>query len=161
MITTTDRVNGTARTTSRRPTTTTRKPSRATIDKAARKATLHKWAMSYVFLAVALSCLLNGYDAYNHAPESSRLLGTLAGGLIPVLVLILGKVAGLAHHCKFPSWVVKTVGGVGCCVLALSVFHCSAALAALTGSNMVLAILLAIGIDCGLVACELVALLSE
>jgi hypothetical protein len=136
MITTTDRVNGTARTTSRRPTTTTRKPSRATIDKAARKATLHKWAMSYVFLAVALSCLLNGYDAYNHAPESSRLLGTLAGGLIPV-------------------------GGVGCCVLALSVFHCSAALAALTGSNMVLAILLAIGIDCGLVACELVALLSE
>ncbi len=47
------------------------------------------------------------------------------------------------------------VGGVGVSVLALSVVHCTTAIAALTGSGHVLAALLAIGIDAGLVACEL------
>src|SRR5262249_48201962 len=45
-------------------------------------------------------------------------------------------------------------GGTGCSVLALSVWHCTDALALLTGSPPFLAFLLAVGIDCGLVACE-------
>jgi hypothetical protein len=47
------------------------------------------------------------------------------------------------------------IGGVGVAVLALSVFHCTEALMALTGSHAVLALLLAVGIDAGMVACEL------
>ena len=53
------------------------------------------------------------------------------------------------------------VGGVGIAVLALSIAHCSEAIAALTGSNMVLAALLALGIDCGMVACELAAIVGK
>jgi hypothetical protein len=50
--------------------------------------------------------------------------------------------------------VAFAVGAVGCSVLALSVWHCTEALALLTGAPVLLAFLLAVGIDCGLVACE-------
>lgn len=50
------------------------------------------------------------------------------------------------------------VGIVGAGVLALSVLHCTEAIALLTGSHFVLAGLLAVGIDAGLVACEMAAL---
>jgi hypothetical protein len=46
------------------------------------------------------------------------------------------------------------VGGVGTFVLALSVSHCTDALVTLTGSSVWLAGLLAVGIDVGMVACE-------
>jgi hypothetical protein len=49
-------------------------------------------------------------------------------------------------------------GIVACFVLALSVGHCTDALVALTGASVVAAFLLAVGIDCGLVACELASL---
>lgn len=47
------------------------------------------------------------------------------------------------------------VGSVGVFVLVLSLWHCTDALASLTGSPLALAALLAIGIDAGMVACEL------
>lgn len=50
--------------------------------------------------------------------------------------------------------VALAVGATGCSVLGLSVWHCTDALALLTGSPPFLAFLLAVGIDCGLVACE-------
>src|ERR1700691_761863 len=53
------------------------------------------------------------------------------------------------------------VGGLGCFVLLLSVWHCTEALQALTGSPFVLAVLLAIGIDLGMVACEIGAILGQ
>ena len=51
-------------------------------------------------------------------------------------------------------------GGSGIAQLFLFVWHCSEAIALLTGSLVALALLLALAIDCGLVACE-VALISE
>ena len=53
------------------------------------------------------------------------------------------------------------VGGVGVAVLALSVFHCTTAISMLTGSHFILATLLAVGIDCGLVTCELASIVSS
>jgi hypothetical protein len=53
------------------------------------------------------------------------------------------------------------VGGVGCFVLLLSVWHCTEALAVLTGSSAPLAFLMAVGIDCGLVACEVAGILAR
>src|SRR5207248_2280879 len=49
------------------------------------------------------------------------------------------------------------VGGVGTFVLALSVSPCTDALVTTTGTPWVLAALLAVGIDCGIVACEVAA----
>lgn len=56
--------------------------------------------------------------------------------------------------------IALAVGGVGTFLLALSVWHCTEALAALTGSPIALALLLAVGIDCGMVACEVASLAS-
>ncbi len=52
------------------------------------------------------------------------------------------------------------MGTTGGAVLALSVAHCTSALSSLTGSNTVLAGLMAVGIDCGLVACELATVVA-
>src|SRR5262245_47470520 len=53
------------------------------------------------------------------------------------------------------------VGGVGVVLLALSVYHCAEALMVLTGSPIMLAAMLAIGIDLGLVASELAAIIGS
>lgn len=57
--------------------------------------------------------------------------------------------------------VAGVVGGIGVAVIALSVIHVAEAVAALTGSHWALAGLLAIGIDAGMVACELAELLAH
>lgn len=53
------------------------------------------------------------------------------------------------------------VGGIGCFILALSLWHCTEALMQLTHSPMMLALLLAVGIDCGMVATEVAATASR
>jgi hypothetical protein len=79
--------------------------------------------------------------------------------VVPVLVLILGRVAGLLHKRQLArlAYVVGAVGGV---VLALSVVHCTDSISRLTGSGVLLSGLLAVGIDCGLVACEVAAIVA-
>ncbi len=57
--------------------------------------------------------------------------------------------------------VALCVGAVGCVVLLLSVWHCTEALTLLTGAPLLLAALLAIGIDCGLVACEVATVVGD
>ena len=52
------------------------------------------------------------------------------------------------------------VGCVGVAVLLLSVWHCTEALMLLTGSPLVLAGLLAVGIDCGMVVTEMAAIIA-
>lgn len=52
------------------------------------------------------------------------------------------------------------VGCVGVAVLALSVVHCTEAIQALTHSGLILSVLLGLGIDAGLVMCELAAIIS-
>jgi hypothetical protein len=57
--------------------------------------------------------------------------------------------------------IAALIGAVATAVLTLSLWHCTEALAALTGSPLVLSALLAIGIDAGLVACELGAIIGD
>lgn len=53
------------------------------------------------------------------------------------------------------------VGGIGTSVLALSVVHCTESISLLTGSHWLLAGLLAVGIDAGMVASELAEVASH
>jgi hypothetical protein len=52
------------------------------------------------------------------------------------------------------------VGSVGIAVLLLSVYHCTEAISLLTGSPILLAALLAVGIDCGMVVTEMAAIIA-
>jgi len=53
-----------------------------------------RWANAYIVAAVLLSMLLNSVASGLHA-EQFKLLAYSVGAVIPVLVFILGKVAGL------------------------------------------------------------------
>jgi hypothetical protein len=53
------------------------------------------------------------------------------------------------------------VGGIGTGLLGLSVSHCCESIRLLTGSHWMLAGLLAVGIDAGMVACEMAELASR
>jgi len=57
--------------------------------------------------------------------------------------------------------VATAIGLVATAVLALSLWHCTEALSVLTGTHLALAALLAIGIDAGLVACELGTIVGD
>src|SRR5205085_10744953 len=57
--------------------------------------------------------------------------------------------------------VAGAIGGIGVSVLALSVVHCTEGITLLTGSPWYLSALLAIGIDAGMVGCELAELIGE
>jgi hypothetical protein len=74
-------------------------------------------------------------------------------------VLVLAKVAGEKYRAGQKS-VAWFAGGSGIALLFLSVHHCSRSIAALTGSPVALALPMSVGIDCGLIACE-VALISD
>lgn len=65
------------------------------------------------------------------------------------------------HGLRGRQRIAVAVGGVGVFVLALSLWHCTQALATLTGSPIALAALLAIGIDAGMVVCELAAIVAD
>lgn len=57
--------------------------------------------------------------------------------------------------------VAKGIGGIAALLVALSVWHLTAAISTMTGSPVFLALLLAIGIDLGLIASELAELVSH
>ncbi len=57
-------------------------------------------------------------------------------------------------------WMSVGVGCVGVAVLALSVVHCTEAIQALTHSGVILSLLLAVGVDAGMVVCELASIIS-
>jgi len=61
----------------------------------------------------------------------------------------------------FAKRLAYVCGGVATGVLALSVVHCTQAIAELTGSHWLLASLLAIGIDAGMVAAEVAEVASH
>jgi hypothetical protein len=56
------------------------------------------WALTYIVLACLLSCGLNGWASAHHAEEGLRYAAWGVGSLIPVLVFVLGKVAGLLYE---------------------------------------------------------------
>lgn len=126
---------------------------------ARRKA--QEWAGRYTGVAIVLSAGLNGFAAVCDSGAVHPLaISTAAtiGAVVPGLVWGLGKLAGWLHRARW-SRLAATAGAVGVCLLLLSVIHCSASIAGLTGSSLVLSTLLAIGIDCGLVVSELAAIL--
>ena len=69
--------------------------------------------------------------------------------------------AGIFSELTGTQRVSLVVGGLGCFVLLLSVWHCTEALQSLTGSPFALAVLLAVGIDFGLVACEVGSIIGR
>ena len=78
---------------------------------------------------------------------------------VPVIILLLGKVAGLLYKRGQKRAALATASaGIG--LLALSVWHVSLSIAALTGSPIMLAMPMAVAIDCGFVCCEVAALLD-
>jgi hypothetical protein len=112
------------------------------------------WSHRYTATAVVLSAGLNGYAAVQDSGAEGLVgIATAAaiGVTVPVLVWMLGTVTAWTWRAGWKR-LAGVSGAVACCVLALSVLHVAAALAALTGTHWLLAGLLAVGIDCGLVS---------
>jgi hypothetical protein len=103
-------------------------------------------------LTLGLSGWLNGLAFSAAAP--SPVHGWVLGLAIPVAVLIFSRVSALcyAHGRRALAY----CGAVACLsILLLSVQHCAVSIARLTGEHVILAGLMALAIDAGLVACEL------
>lgn len=116
------------------------------------------WARFGVVFTLTMSAGLNGYANAQHAPAAWA--GWLMGVAVPVLVLVLSKVAGERWRAgrRPVAWFA---GGSGVALLALSVWHCANSVALLTGSGLALAVPLAVAIDAGLVACEMALIGGE
>jgi hypothetical protein len=115
------------------------------------------WAHRYTLTAVVLSALLNGWSAYNHhatkpadQQDGAFVVGcaALVSALVPLLVWGLSQLAGWLIRAGLRQ-LAYTAGGVG------------AAIHLLTGQSLALAVLLAIGIDCGLVVSEVSAIMAN
>lgn len=119
--------------------------------------TLLQWARAGVFLSIGLSALLNGFANAEHARPGFGVIGWGLGLCVPALILILARVSGGAF--LRGRKVLGSAGGFVCVgLLGLSVRHCAHTFAVLTGADTVSAVLWAIGVDAGLVVCELVTL---
>lgn len=134
-----------------------RKPKAKPAPTVAPDRSLHQTATITVFTCAGLSALLNGYSAAQHAPIPA--LGWFLGLAIPVIILLLGRVAGKLWL-RGPSRrsLAYFAGGSGVGLLVLSVYHCAESISMLTGSGLVLAVPMSVAIDCGLVSCELAAI---
>ncbi len=109
------------------------------------------WAYAGVALMAVMSMGLNGYTNAQHSPVGWA--GWGMGLAIPAIILLVARVAGLKY--KAGKQVAAKIGaGVIVSLLALSVWHCATSIATLTGSHIMLALPMAIAIDCGLVYCE-------
>lgn len=134
-----------------------RKPRKVSAPKLAKQDNLARYANTGVIVMAALSALLNGYANAQHA--EIHWAGWGMGLVIPAIILILGKVAALLYK-RGQRRLSLTTAAVGVGLLALSVWHCSLSIAALTGSPLLLATPMAIAIDCGFVCCEIAALID-
>jgi len=118
---------------------------------------LQNYANAGVIVMALLSALLNGYANAMHA--SIAWAGWGMGLIVPVIILILGKVASLLYK-RGHKRAAYATGGTGVGLLALSVWHCSESIALLTGSPLLLAMPMAIAIDAGFVACEVATMIE-
>jgi peptidoglycan/LPS O-acetylase OafA/YrhL len=156
----TPRINGHAIPPKPKPRTKMPPKKRATKPRRSETDHLNRWATAYVGLAAVMSMVLNSMANGHHAQEGHIWMAYAMGALIPILVLLLGRVAGLLYR-RNKIQLAYSVGGIGVVLLMLSVFHCTESIGLLTGSNWFLAAALAIGIDCGLVACEVVSVIED
>lgn len=124
---------------------------------AARTDGLRLYAAGGVAVMAIMSALLNGYASGQHATIEAA--GWAMGLAVPVIVLTLGKVAGLLYKRGHRRQAYAT-GATAAGLLFLSVWHCASSIALLTGSPLLLALPMAVAIDCGLIACEVAALVD-
>jgi mannose/fructose/N-acetylgalactosamine-specific phosphotransferase system component IID len=114
-------------------------------------STVHRWACAGVGITLALSGWLNGLAFSSSA--STPLNGWVLGIAIPVLVLVFSRVSAILY--AEGQRQLAYAGGVATvAILALSVQHCAVSIASLTGEPVVLAGLMAVAIDLGLVVSE-------
>jgi hypothetical protein len=71
------------------------------------------------------------------------------------------EIQGQAARVRIRRGIAKGIGGIAVGVLSLSVVHCTEGIGLLTGSPWYLSALLAIGIDAGMVGCELAELIGD
>ena len=116
---------------------------------------LRSYVNAGVIVMSALSALLNGYANALHSDVAWA--GWAMGLVIPLIILILGKVASLLYK-RGNGQAAKMTAGVGAGLLFLSVWHCATSIAALTGSPLLLALPMAVAIDCGFCCCEWAAM---
>ena len=109
------------------------------------------WAYAGVGLMAVMSMYLNGYANAQHA--TVEWAGWAMGFAVPTIILLVARVAGLKYKAG-KLMAAKCGAGVIGMLLLLSVWHCATSIAALTGSHIVLALPMAVAIDCGLVYCE-------
>lgn len=126
------------------------------------KPTDHRWAHAGVYGFILTSAYLNALANGMHAPTDQIIVARIMGAIIPMFVLILCKVAGTQHRRRRTIKVGSRTymlayftAGVSLSLLVLSVYHCACSIQVLTGSPFICALMMAITIDVGLVACEL------
>jgi hypothetical protein len=134
----------------------TRKPKAKADDKPATKPPgpdqLRPWAYAGIGLSISLSAVLNGFANAQHAPIPWA--GWILGLWVPALVLVFARAGGVCYARGWRNLAAAT-GLVVLALLALSVSHCARSFVLLTGADTVSSVLMAIGIDAGLVCCEL------
>ncbi len=120
-----------------------------------------RWARVYTGTAIALSAGLNGYSSVVGSGATGLVAQVTAAGIgaiIPVLVWMLGTVTAWTYRAGWRR-LALVIAAIAACGLALSVCHVAEAVAAWTGATLLLSTLLAVVIDCGLVASEAAAVL--
>ncbi len=128
------------------------------VRKASKKATtpkpnpVHRWAYCGVGLTLGLSGWLNGLAFSQSAPTPVH--GWALGLAIPVLVLVFSRVSAIlyAQHCRTLAY---CGAGATLSILLLSVQHCAVSIARLTGEPILLAALMGLSVDVGLVVSEI------
>jgi hypothetical protein len=123
---------------------------------------VEKWGTRYVVAACVLSSGLNAWANVDMCGSDSVLACGAAAGLgavVPGLVWMLGHVAGHAYRAG-RRYLACAVGAAGVALLVLSIWHCAHAIALLTGGGIALSGLLAVGIDYGLIASEVAAVMA-
>jgi hypothetical protein len=119
-----------------------------------------RWAHRYALTAIVLSAGLNGYAASVEAPSIiGKGVGALLGAAVPVAVWLLAQLTAWTYRAGYQRLALLPCL-VSAALLLLSVAHCASAFAALTGTGWLLSVCLAVGIDCGLVSSEAVAILA-
>ena len=108
-------------------------------------------AKAGVALMGIMSMGLNGWANAQHSPIPAA--GWAMGVAIPCIVLLISRVAAAKWQAGRDRD-AKIGAGIIASLLVLSVWHCATSIAALTGSHIVLAVPMAVAIDCGLVYCE-------
>jgi hypothetical protein len=128
-------------------------------DKRTKRDPVQVYCTAYIVLAGAMSCGLNALANGQHSDNGYKPFAYLLGVTVPLLVLLLGKIGGLLwkRNKRLPA---VAIGLIATVVLALSVVHCSESIALLTGSPLPLAVAMAVGIDAGMIACEVAATIS-